>query len=894
MKLYKKLIVISCTLIPSFAMALKPSEILYYEGLLPIFNGVPQNHLTVTEEGISGIVIDDEALVFSSEAILEIQTANANVDYYEAEINSAHCYSEAIGGPDGCSQRLVSLKNKIISILSTTTSPDATLARNELGRALHTLQDFYAHSNWVNDLSKQDTLYSALTNAQPYLPLQDEYEGTADIQSNKTCEWDTDAAGNEQPFQTLALGKRGLSTITTGWIGGDPLLYKCEHGEGDGNGLNKDTPAQTYHDEAVRLATLHTKAYTTDILTEVLNSTILTPTQRKQNVNKFLGVLGTTNIGFVIDTTGSMSSVIEGVKSAMQSTVVRLDTENKDITNFHLISYGDPGIGDVLTATDSVGMLNNINSVQLNVPDNGGDDPEKTMDALLKILGTAVENSFLYVYTDASTKNGGLASAVIKLANEKNITISFFLTMSYDQPYYLISQATQGFMIKYEHSPEGAEGTFEFIAPLFDDNISKQLNVAGKLVSVDVPVTSEALLVKAQTSAKVYPEYIPQKSMSNDAASSSNTEPVIEPIDEEPIYTSKIEAASTEYTSYFEQKFYVDDTTTKVIIDIDLYSSASYIITRPDGTQVLATDEGVNELTIVSFIPYFIITDVMVGEWSIELLGRYEEEYEIDISVVSDIRVVDFGFKEFKGHPEHQSLFPINGNPTNVSEQLVSFSILGNVSDVSMAIHSEDGSFIKDTTLTQMASGDTSRYVGQMTLPDEPFIFIIEGKTASGERFTRTHDDIFTPEKVTVSPISDPLLTFSPDTEYDIGFTVSNLGEANNFLLEAELPDGTPITIVENEISLEQNETKEVRVVFTTPADLTGLSELNIILTASTVFIPTNAAAPTTTNYAIFTASIDHGDSDGDSVSDTTESLIYDGNSDGIVDSQQANVISLL
>lgn len=163
MKLCKKLGLICFILISTQVNALKPSESYrHWTGKL-IWGDVKKNHLTVTKEGIEDITINGKVLRFSPESIQEIQLANAGVDEHEAENHSAHCDAEAIGGPNGCSQRLVDIKKSIIYILSSTTSPDVIKARQELGKALHTLQDFYAHSNWVNDLSRQGTIYSALT-----------------------------------------------------------------------------------------------------------------------------------------------------------------------------------------------------------------------------------------------------------------------------------------------------------------------------------------------------------------------------------------------------------------------------------------------------------------------------------------------------------------------------------------------------------------------------------------------------------------------------------------------------------------------------------------------------------------------------------------------------------
>jgi hypothetical protein len=877
---------------PTFAMALKPSETFYYGGIAPIWKDVKKNHLTVTMEGIEEISINGKLLTFSPEAIQEVQTANAEVDKYEEEIPLAHCDAESIGGPRGCSKRLVDFKASIINILSSTTSPDVSVARQELGRALHTLQDFYAHSNWVNDISKQGTIYSALTDTAPYLAVQDKYEGKADIVSNKTCEWRLGLFVDDQPFETLELGKRGLSVITTGWFEGfngssDPILYKCDHGIAKGNGLNKDTQYQTYHDEAVTAATLHTKAYTTSIISDVLNSETLTPVELAKNIDKFMGVLGDTSIGFIVDTTGSMGSTITGVKNAIKNTVDKLKEEGKDVTKFYLISYSDPGVGSVLTASDTAGMLSNINSVELCVPDCGGDFPEKALDGLLKVVNVAIENTHLYLYTDATTKNPELASSIIKIAKAKNIKINFFLSGSSDSSYDLIAKATQGNMYSYAHSVTGAEGTFAFINPQFEGNLEKLLNISGTLNNDVSPSASKVAPLQAKTSAVISPTNSSQSSGNNYYALPSNITKAHQIISAQSIYGVKKKTASTESAYDLKQKFYVDDTTTKIFLNVSMDPIGIVTLRRPDGSQVLETDEGVT-ITNTNASSNITVTDLIIGEWSVELTGSTGQAYDIDIDVATDVRIIDFGFKELKGRAGHQALFAINGEPTNISEQFVSFSIVGNVSDLSMTINLLDGSVFQNIELDNITSGLTSRYLGKMTLPDESFNIIVEGNTMDGEKFTRTYNKFFSPQKITVNPTRDKPVIFTSDTKYDIGFTISNLGSTDTFSLTAELQDGTPIDILDNELSIAEDTTKDIRVIFTTPSDLKGLSNYSITLSATSL---TDSAS---SNYAIFTADVDTLDSDGDSMVDRAENFIFDGNSDDVADAEQANVVSFL
>jgi hypothetical protein len=72
--------------------------------------------------------------------------ANANVDDGD-EKNTGYCHFDDELFSTG-QQHLMNLREEMIGFLQQE-NPDADPARKDLGRQLHGLQDFYAHSNWV-------------------------------------------------------------------------------------------------------------------------------------------------------------------------------------------------------------------------------------------------------------------------------------------------------------------------------------------------------------------------------------------------------------------------------------------------------------------------------------------------------------------------------------------------------------------------------------------------------------------------------------------------------------------------------------------------------------------------------------------------------------------------
>ncbi|CAF4156430.1 unnamed protein product, partial [Adineta steineri] len=67
------------------------------------------------------------------------------------KLSAAHCDSEAFSN---CSRRVIQLKQKIVNNTRTKYN-DFTETRELLGQLLHTVQDFYSHSNWI-EMGKTD------------------------------------------------------------------------------------------------------------------------------------------------------------------------------------------------------------------------------------------------------------------------------------------------------------------------------------------------------------------------------------------------------------------------------------------------------------------------------------------------------------------------------------------------------------------------------------------------------------------------------------------------------------------------------------------------------------------------------------------------------------------
>ena len=122
------------------ARAFFPTNVLAVGGLLG------RSHVRITSDAIEEIDAEFFALPkltkSMKKAIEQIADANAEVD--QDQVTSAkHFDGESF--PEG-QARLATLLTSIQNALA---ADDATGARSALGGALHTIQDFYSHSNWV-------------------------------------------------------------------------------------------------------------------------------------------------------------------------------------------------------------------------------------------------------------------------------------------------------------------------------------------------------------------------------------------------------------------------------------------------------------------------------------------------------------------------------------------------------------------------------------------------------------------------------------------------------------------------------------------------------------------------------------------------------------------------
>jgi hypothetical protein len=443
-------------------------------------------HQDITQRGIEALdkryFAVPKLTASMQKALDQIIEADAKVD--EDQTSSAKHFDGENAA--GAQLRLATLKQNVLDALRSDPI-NASGARDNLGSALHTIQDFYSHSNWVEQGNSA---------AHPGVgrPGSLAFAGPA----TPTCSGFTDT-GLTCANSSNIIG----SLLTSGYYGGEdrakPGAFKCSHGgpldksspSSDPvgyfrEGINKDTlycdisPHSSYHGTAAGAAIAGTQQFIEDIKAEI------TPAQLKA----LLGAGPT--LAFAIDTTGSMGGIIAGVRASATSIVdARLGTDEEPL-QYVLAPFNDPSTGPTVATNDAALFKGYIGGLGAS---GGGDCPELSMTGMYNGLSLADPGGDLFMYTDATAKDAGLAGAVISLAKSKDIKIypMLFGSCSPLTPGYLQAAAETGGQVFFLFGSEA--GAVTQLADLVGRN-----NVVQLLSTVDTYAGTKSYTVPVDSS----------------------------------------------------------------------------------------------------------------------------------------------------------------------------------------------------------------------------------------------------------------------------------------------------------------------------------------------------------------------------------------------------------
>ncbi|CAJ0933626.1 unnamed protein product, partial [Mesorhabditis belari] len=135
---------------------------------------------------------------------------------------------------------------------------------------------------------------------------------------------------------------------------------------------------------------------------------------------------GTSSLTFVFDITGSMFDDLEQVRAGAKKIYETVLTQRQRlIYNYVLVPFHDPDLGEIIDTTDALYFQRQLGKVHVY---GGGDCPEMTLTGIKKALEISLPSSFIYVFTDARSKDYHLEDQVINLIQEKQSSVVFVMT----------------------------------------------------------------------------------------------------------------------------------------------------------------------------------------------------------------------------------------------------------------------------------------------------------------------------------------------------------------------------------------------------------------------------------------------------------------------------------
>lgn len=135
---------------------------------------------------------------------------------------------------------------------------------------------------------------------------------------------------------------------------------------------------------------------------------------------------GMSSLTFVFDRTGSMNDDLMQVRqgaAGIFETVMK--QRKKHIYNYVLVLFHDPEVDPPFITTDPERFQQELALVNVQ---GGGDCPEMTLSGIKKALEVSLPGSYVYVFTDARSKDYHLEDAVINLIQERQSSVVFVMT----------------------------------------------------------------------------------------------------------------------------------------------------------------------------------------------------------------------------------------------------------------------------------------------------------------------------------------------------------------------------------------------------------------------------------------------------------------------------------
>ncbi len=725
-----------------------------------------QSHAAQTRQAITaldkeffGVITLSSSMEKAIDAIIE---ANAATD--DDQFSS---YKHVDGENFHLAQLFILLQ--VDAVKTSLANNDVTAARIALGTALHTLQDFYSHTNWIElgfGAPHPDLGRPGATDAFKNVPLP---------KTEATCKSCKLLPGSAE-FCPSCEDNIITSKLTSGYYAFEdikkPNSGKCDHGGiTDFNtllfysGINKDSIACNFsphwqlHPAAAAVSVEATKKFIRDI------KGVITDRQ----LRKLLGAGST--LAIAIDTTGSMGTVIAGVRAQAVAIVdSRLGTDDEP-TNYVLAPFSDPGVGP-LTITDNPATFKSaINGLGAS---GGGDCPEKSMTGMLQALGASDPGGSLFMFTDADAKDSDLAGRVEALAASKDIKI-----------YPMVFGSCSSFLVA---APDRAN----------DEAVVAQASIATApaIVNIDPTYPRVARSTGGQLFAIAPAEANSVSSLAGDLSRAFT-----------------VNLLSVEDTLGAGGKTYfipVDDLTR---LTVSVSGTTGVQVKRPDGTTVTGATAGASVVTLSSGVLYSIAAPP-AGLWTVTLDGT--GTFSMNVTGESTLNLASFDFVRGSGRPGHEGVLPIPGSPLASQTTTALARMVGTYATVHFEFRSKANVTLKTFDLPPVPD-DPSEFGGPVSLPATECLVYVTGTDQSGRTYTRALPRLIKVQSVLV--VAPPAQALARGRSIIYRFTAENHGQAGSFRFSASDDRLYVTSVSQTEFPLAAGASTTVDVQLTAPAD---------------------------------------------------------------------------
>ncbi len=673
---------------------------------------------------------------FDEETTDEVGDAANLTDIWELFNAEAHADANEL---DSASARLVTKMERIPQLLGACERRDAI---KELGAALHTVADVFAHSNAIDNGFTPNILGMA--------------HGTAQCDANAGFAPDGLVSGYFSAFGYV-FGNQCL---------GMPAGMCCHR---DLNKDNSGVPNGANFAAAYAKAGSQTLWYVNQVMANI-EATASSSTQARFMQQQLRERQRTAM--FVIDTTGSMSSDISAVRSQVSGLVDQI-VAGGEAPTLGLVTFKDYASwhGKFCDTDDFKATVATLSA------SGGGDCPEASNSAMVTALShfPVFETDYqmrggqLYVSTDASAGDAARGPEVLTMAQQRGVSINAILTGDCVAE----GRARGG---TFSDNGDGVvdlaprvtpQATFDPLTALSARTQLRALTerTGGVLYQVS---RSEVSSVVPTMLAMGAPDNTLLRSWTVTPAAGSTAEVVI-PVDDQ---------------LSGEVSFLVSAAGSNSVAPFTLYD--------PAGNPVDTATPGVTRLRLSSLDKYTVSAPT-VGNWRIQFQASANvtvRAFGRSSLLILDARLLDPALP--LPNPD-VVMMPVEGTPVLGQRVTGEFGLShsGRTLD-EVVLRRPSGEII--TTLTPTASR-SGNYQVPFTIPAEPFIIEVAGRTEGGTPFVRQVQLPVSPQSVALGLYPKAVLG-EPGGIAEFEVTIDNLGAAAaSFDLKASNDSGWSMVI---------------------------------------------------------------------------------------------------